>query len=428
MFQAQNVEVSFFRVNTMQASEQKNFRFNYIVNVLDGAFFGLGLGFASFSTIIPLFVATLTNSAILIGLVSSIHQLGWQLPQLLIAGHLARQTRYKPLTIKATLHERIPFFGLAIVALSIPTLGPVWSLIFVFLLLTWQGFGAGFTANPWQNLINKVIPANSLATFFGVQTAALNLFASGSAIVAGFILERVAYPRNYSLTFLLCGVTLLFSLLFISLNRESHHIVRPMVEGQVSVWSQMTRILRTDKSFNWLLLSRILTQFGIAGAAFYAIYVAKELGAGESVAATQASVLMFSQVVFNLLLGWLADRWSRLGVMIIGGLSIIASSVIAFFAPSANWFYLVMVLLGVAYTTTFPILMSVLLQFGSPQDRPTYIGMANTLITPVTFLAPLLAGWSVATAGYQITFLISAGFGLAALLVLTQIRIPRQSS
>ena len=116
--------------------------------------------------------------------------MGWQLPQLLIAGHLARQTRYKPLTIKATIHERIPFFGLAIIALSIPTLGPVWSLILIFLLLTWQGFGAGFTANPWQNLINKVIPANSLATFFGVQTAALNLFASGSAIIAGLILER----------------------------------------------------------------------------------------------------------------------------------------------------------------------------------------------------------------------------------------------
>lgn len=422
------MEVSFFKVNTMQATEQKNFRFNYIINVLDGAFFGLGLGFASFTTIIPLFVATLTNSAILIGLVSSIHQLGWQLPQLLIAGHLARQTRYKPLTIKATIHERIPFIGLAIIALSIPTLGPVWSLILIFLLLTWQGFGAGITANPWQNLINKVIPAHSLATFFGVQTAALNLFASGSAILAGLILERISYPQNYSLTFLLCGITLLFSLFFISLNRESHHSISATVENRPTVWSQMIRILRTDKSFNWLLLSRILTQFGIAGAAFYAIYVTKQLGAGEGVAATQASVLMFSQVVFNLFLGWLADRWSRLGVMIIGGLAIVASGAIAFWAPSANWFYLVMILLGIAYTATFPVLMSVLLQFGTPQDRPTYIGMANTLITPVTFLAPLLAGWLVATAGYQSTFLVSAAFGMAALLVLTQIRIPRQSS
>ncbi len=412
----------------MQSAEQKNFRFNYIVNILDGAFFGLGLGFASFSTIIPLFVSTLTSSAVLIGLVSAIHQLGWQLPQLLIAGHLARQTRYKPLTIKATIHERLPFFGLAIIAFLIPDLTPTWALTITFLLLTWQGFGAGITANPWQNLINKVIPPHHLATFFGAQTAALNLFASGSAIVAGLILEGISYPKNYSLTFLLCGITLLFSLLFISLNRESPHPLPPAEVDRPSVWSQMMRILKTDRSFNWLLLSRILTQFGIAGAAFYAIYVTRQLGASESVAATQASVLMFSQVVFNLVLGWLADHWSRLGVMLIGGVAIVISGLIAFFAPTAGWFFLVMILLGIGYTSTFPILMAILLQFGTPQDRPTYIGMANTLITPITFLAPLLAGWLVNVAGYQLTFLTSAGFGLAALLVLTQIKIPRRSS
>ena len=46
----------------------KHVRFNAIVNILDGAFFGSALGFASFTTIIPLFVSQLTDSAILIGL------------------------------------------------------------------------------------------------------------------------------------------------------------------------------------------------------------------------------------------------------------------------------------------------------------------------------------------------------------------------
>ena len=38
-----------------------NVRFNATVNILDGAFFGAGLGFASVTTIIPLFVSLLTN-------------------------------------------------------------------------------------------------------------------------------------------------------------------------------------------------------------------------------------------------------------------------------------------------------------------------------------------------------------------------------
>ena len=53
----------------MQSAEiRQNTRHNFTVNIADAAFFGLGLGFASFVTVIPLFVNTLTQSTILIGL------------------------------------------------------------------------------------------------------------------------------------------------------------------------------------------------------------------------------------------------------------------------------------------------------------------------------------------------------------------------
>ncbi|MFA9403505.1 MAG: hypothetical protein ACERKY_10620, partial [Anaerolineales bacterium] len=64
------------------SGSREDVRFNASVNILDGAFFGAGLGFASFTTVIPLFVSLLTNSPILIGLAPAIHSLGWQLPQL----------------------------------------------------------------------------------------------------------------------------------------------------------------------------------------------------------------------------------------------------------------------------------------------------------------------------------------------------------
>ncbi len=59
-----------------------NLRHNYIYNILDGAFFGLALGFASFVTIIPLFVSTLTTSPVLIGLIPAIHNMGWPIASL----------------------------------------------------------------------------------------------------------------------------------------------------------------------------------------------------------------------------------------------------------------------------------------------------------------------------------------------------------
>jgi MFS family permease len=119
----------------------KNLRYNFTVNILDGAFFGLALGFASFVTVIPLFVSTLTDSAILIGLIPAIHSVGWQLPQLLIANHVARQRRYLPMTLLMTVHERLPFLGMAAVAFFLPSLGPRLALLFAMLI--WQGLGGG---------------------------------------------------------------------------------------------------------------------------------------------------------------------------------------------------------------------------------------------------------------------------------------------
>ena len=74
----------------MQLIDRKILRHNLVFNLLDGAFFGFGLGFASFSTILPLFVSTMTNSALLIGLIPAIHNVGWQFPQLLTAKRISR--------------------------------------------------------------------------------------------------------------------------------------------------------------------------------------------------------------------------------------------------------------------------------------------------------------------------------------------------
>src|SRR5512133_2733667 len=185
----------------MEAVERKNLKLNYIVNTLDGAFFGWGIGFASFSTVIPLFIHTMTDSAMLIGLITAVHVMGWQIPQLLVAQSVSRLNRYKPTVMWMTIHERVPFLGLALIALFYQQLRPALAITLTFLMLAWQGLGAGFTANAWQNMIGKVIPPDYLATFFGLQNSAANLLSSGAAVAAGIIIERRVFPDNFSLCF-----------------------------------------------------------------------------------------------------------------------------------------------------------------------------------------------------------------------------------
>ena len=122
----------------MRADLQKNVRFNFIINMFEGSFFGLGLGFASYVTVIPLFVASLTNSSVLIGLIAAMRMIGWQLPQLLTANRVARLRRYKPMSLLMTLNERLPFFVLALIALASPTLGINLTLALTFVFVVWH--------------------------------------------------------------------------------------------------------------------------------------------------------------------------------------------------------------------------------------------------------------------------------------------------
>jgi MFS family permease len=401
----------------MDPELRKNLKYNYIVNVGDGAFFGIALGFASFSTVIPVFVSTLTDSAILIGLVVALHTLGWQLPQLFVARLVSRQERFKPLVMVLAVHERLPFLGLAVTAFVLPFVGPLAALWLVFLMLAWQGIGGGLTANPWQNMLNKILPQDYLATFFGVQGAAANLLASVGAVAAGVILDRVQYPNNYALVFIIACVFLIFSYLSVGQTREPVHAIVAPIENPPHLMTQTIATLKRDVNFRWLIVGRMLSQFGVMGFAFYSVYMVKNLGASELDTGILTSVLMISSFVMNIFLGWLADRWSKRRVLEIGALSMVLSGGIAWLAPSAGWFYLVQILASVANTCIWTIMMATALQYGTDEERPLYVGMATTLSTPATILAPLAAGWLANAFGYPISFAASAFFGICAFIV-----------
>jgi MFS family permease len=100
-----------------------------------------------------------------------LHTAGWQLPQLFIAHYVSRQSRYKPLVMRFTLHERLPFLMMVLVAWLSPRISSQLVLIATFIALAWQGFGGGFTASPWQSMVAKIIPSDQRGTFLGLQGA-----------------------------------------------------------------------------------------------------------------------------------------------------------------------------------------------------------------------------------------------------------------
>ena len=169
-----------------------------------------------------------------------------------------------------------------------------------------------------------------------------------------------------------------------NLPHESYFSTRE----QPPLWHSIREIVKSDPNFNWFLGARTLVQFGTMAFSFYTVYAASHLMAGAYTVGVLTSILMVTQVATNLLLGWLADRWSRKGVLEIGAAAIFLSAIIARFAPNITWMYPVMILTAIANTAFWTISMAMTLEFGGEKDRPTYVGMANSFIAPATIVAP----------------------------------------
>jgi MFS family permease len=407
---------------------RKHLRYNVMVGLLDGGFFGVAIGFGSFGTILPLFVTSMTDSATLIGLVPAVHAAGWLLPQLFTATHTARLRRYKRTVLMMTIHERIPFLGFAIVALVLPKIGLQAGLVLTFLLLIWQGLGGGFTANPWTSMISKIVPPEARGTFFGTQAAVANLFISAAAVGAGYLLNAFDSPFDFVSCFLIASLFFTFSWIALALTREPADYEKIIEGNPPPFWQGATRILRRDKNFSWFLTARILSQFGTMGFAFYIVYALRRFEMSEVTAGYLTATLTIAQMVANAGMGWLGDRVGHRLMLIVGSASAFLSSLFAWLAPSLAWFFPIFVLSGFANVAIWTNGMTMTVDFSDESERPFYIGLAQTLTAPATILAPLIGGWIADTQGFVSTFGWSTILSIVmALILVFFVKEPRKA-
>jgi MFS family permease len=416
-------------LTTLEKNIRQNLKYNITVGLLDGGLFGAALGFASFSTVLPLFVASMTTSALLIGLVPAIHSVGWQLPQLFTASHVSRLRKYKPNVLMMTINERAPFLGFAIVALLLPTIGLQAGLIATFVLLTWQGLGGGFTANSWTSMISKIIPPETRGTFFGLQAGIANLFISGSAVAAGYLLDFLDSPIDFAACFFLASIFFTLSWFALAQTREPEDTEKIIPAEKTHFWDDSKKILRKDLNFNWFLTTRFLSQFATMGFSFYIIYALRRFNMDAVTAGFLTATLTISQTIGNIGMGWIGDRIGHRAMLILGAFAALLSAVLAWNAVSILWFYPIFLLTGLANVSIWTIGMAMTVDFGNEAERPLYIGLSQTLTAPATIIAPLIGGWIVDAAGFIPIFSISIILAIVTMLILIfMVKDPRKNN
>jgi len=80
------------------------------------------------------------------------------------------------------------------------------------------------------------------------------------------------------------------------------------------------------------------------------------------------------------------------------------SMLIAALAQSPVWMYAVFAAIGALTAGDVVSSIGIAMEFGTPEERPTYLGLANTVPGPFSAIAPMLGGWIASRANYAVLF------------------------
>jgi MFS family permease len=402
----------------MSAFVQKNLRWNFSVNLWDIAFITISLSLVSRETVMPVLVSQLTDSKLAIGLIPAIYTLGFYLPQLLSANFTERLRYKKPITMHlGGWGERLPYGLIALVLFFLATSNPPLTLVFFFALLATAAISSGLATPPWFDMIAKVIPVDKRGIWAGVGHGLGAVMGIFGAYFVGRILGDYLFPNNFALLFALSFLFAVISFIGLALNREPPSETVKKHIPLSGYLKQLPAILRHQPNYRRFIISRSIILLGTMATGFYMVYgterFATENASVAKLTALLTGVLIGSQAVTNLIWGFIGDKKGH-KIVLVGAAFILAlAALTAFFASSQSWLVVTFILLGTFLAAEQVSGLNIILEFCNPEDRPTFIGLTNTLLAPLFALAPILGGWLATVFDFQTLFICAS---LAAVL------------
>jgi MFS family permease len=406
-------------LSTFSPADRRN---NRIGILLDYIFFTVGLTFAGVTTTLPAFAARLTGNPILIGLVGMVWMGGWLLPQTFAANYLSAIQRKMPILIGLRWSSQ-PVFIFFILYLFLS--GAVWPaltlglLYFACFFFTFTDSIAGLV---WFDVLGKAFSNRERGRLIGLGQALAGIFSIVAGIIIGWVLEGsgLAFPNDYALILVFADICFLASLLGNYLIREPVEPVASERQKMIDYLPGLIRLIRRDKLFRQVNVSRLLVGFCGMAAPFFAVFAIRGLGLPEGAVGFFAIAQTVGLAAAGILQGWIADRKGPQSVIrVMGGMYFLSpcfvlaagllggSSAFATFVMSAAFFSL-----GLGDGSIVLGYFNYILDIAPPELRPVYFGLTNSLVG-VTVFYPFLGGALADLGGYRIVFILAA-IGIAA--------------
>jgi len=407
----------------------RSFKKNYYLAIMNGVFYNIACAFIGGSTVLPLFINTLTSSKFFIGIVNSIEAAGWPLPQIFVANFIEHRKKKKPLYIKMAILRSICILVISffiILFSGIPRIGFLSLFIILFAIYSIAG---GISGISFMDILGKVFPSNRRGSLW-----AWRMGIGGSlGVLAGFfvryIIKKFTYPLNFGILFLVA--TLFMSMAFLSfcLIKEpaSKKVTKERKRFSVFIRKGMD-ILKKDSRFKNLFFLRIALGINAMAIPFYIIFIKYHHGIELSTVGLFVSTQTFGAIISNLLWGNLSNHKGNHYVLrVTSVVSILPPSLIlitCLFPVTLYFDLFIFFLLGASIQGLWLGFPNALLDISPDERRPTYVGFMNTMITPILFL-PIVGGLLIDYISFNILFIVSILASIVAFMFAMKLKIQR---
>jgi hypothetical protein len=392
-------------------------RRNFLAFLGDYVVFGAGLAFVGTSTVLPALVRRLTDSAPLIGLVETIRNGVWLLPQLFAAWFLSGTVIRRKHMVLPFIASRFSLFLIVPVLLTFAPDRPQAAVTLLLVLLTLNIVFDAIGSLPWFDLVSHTLSPIGRSRLFGMG----QFFGGAAGIGAGFAVAailgsaRLGFPGNYALLFSIA--TVLFTLEVFIVSRV--RISRPdRVGRRIPLFEFLPRladIVRMDRAYRRFLVIRLVVGASGLATPFYMICALDRLGLGAASIGIFTAAQVAGGIACAPLVALLAERRGTTAVIRVGaGLGLLAAGPRMPMAPRLALFGLVFVVMGAMSNAVAAGFMNYLLDYSPVETRTTYVGFANTF-NGLILVFPLIGGWILAWFSWVPLFCVAAAAACAGL-------------
>ena len=400
-------------------------RRNQTAFMMEALLFSFATTMSSQQTVIPAYVAELSDSALVISLVSVIYY-GCTYCAGVFSCLIGLNTRSpKRATILTCAMQRVGLLFLFI-STFFAVGRPGAALAVFFGAYAFTCLMSGLSSPLFNMLVANTIP-DRIGSFFG----SYNLCGALSGIAASFALtafyERFRFPQDYRVIFLSAVVFAVAASTVLGLRiRETPAPAPEQPVRPRQLPGQFRQVWRQSPAFRRFVRVRMMMAAAEFSIPFFIVKVGMFSGVPAGYVGTASLVLLLTRTVAAKLYGFVSDRLGTMAVLTAACLCGVAASVLCLCTDGYVWLFPIFILVSFVQTGV-QVSESVAVVTSSDRRNTTvYTALNGLFVTPVYILASLAGGALAESSFLELVFVLSAAvFGLTALAALVTARKER---